>query len=193
MKIAPSKVLLVVGLGIYGYCLRGQFSEPQKLEGAAASTNKELTAELVNHGVGLNVMRDPFTGTLIKGTGERKQAAVVKAPVKPLGPMILQGVAVSEELRSAIVNGKTLREGEAQSLEEGGPEVCAKTIGMDYVVMRAGNRDVLLHLEKPKTQKEGEDAVAASGAPAVAKPLESAASSADTRGRPRYVSQENKK
>jgi hypothetical protein len=198
MKIAPSKVLLVLGLGIYGYSLRKQFSEPMKVEGAALSASKELTGAVVNYAVALSVSRDPFTGALIKGGGDRRPLAMAKAPVKPLGPMVLQGVVVSEDLRSAIVNGKTLREGEAQPLEEGGPVVYAKTIGADFVVMRAGFQDVLLHLEKPTLGKEaqntttGTPVAASASANAPAKPEETKSGGADARMRPRYVSQEKK-
>ncbi len=202
MKLAPSKVLLIVGLGIYGYSLRGPLSTPAKLEGSASNASKELTGALVNHVVALSVSRDPFTGASIKDVGDRRPIAVTKAPTKPLGAMVLQGVVVSEDLRSAIVNGKALREGEAQLLEEGGPVVCAKTIGADYVVMRAGFQEVVLHLEKPMLGKDPERAavggeaggsIATPSTAAAAKSDEKKDGGPDARLRPRYVSQENKK
>ena len=162
MKIAPSKVLLIASLATYGYWVRGQFTESSKLAiaSAAASSTTELAPAVVNRVVALTCDRDPFTGATVKPAD--KSNAIVKRdlPVRPLGPMTLQGVAVGSEIRSAIINGKTVKEGAVESVEPGAPTICPKTIGADYAIVRAAGTDVVLRLEKPKSQKEFEDTAA---------------------------------
>jgi hypothetical protein len=161
MKIAPSKVLLVASLATYGYWLRGQFTDSSKLAAAAAATGTtELSPAVVNRVVAFTCDRDPFTGVAIRPGDKKSVAAKRDLPVKPLGPMALQGVAVGSEIRSAIINGKTVKEGETESVEPGTPTICAKTIGADYAIVRTGGNDVVLRLEKPKSQTEFEQAAA---------------------------------
>ncbi len=158
MKLAPSKVMLVVGLAVYGYSLREQFFPTQAIAKEEPVQVKELTASDVSRAVALECLRDPFTGLTVKGSA--RSVVAQQEPVKVLGDLTLQGVSVSRGTRLAIVNGRVLREGEPKALEPGGPVVCARTIGPDYAVIRAGLRDILLHMEKPQSQKAFEQAAA---------------------------------
>ena len=158
MKLAPAKVMLAVSMGVYGYSLRDQAMPPDKPAGAAPAPAKELTAAMVNETVALSCQRDPFTGAAIKGSEPRK--IVMQKAIKTLGPMALQGVSVGPDMRLAIINGVTFREGEPQAMEDGGPQICVKTIGLDYAIVHAGNRDTLLRLEQPKSEKDNDAAAA---------------------------------
>src|SRR6266536_2818238 len=135
MKISPAKVLLGISLATYGYCLRGQFmSDSRPLEEAPGSS-KELTASFVNRVVALNCARDPFTGEGIKGMPN--QPLLIQGTAQNAGPtnLVLQGVAVGDGVRSAIINGKASEEGGTEKIDQAGPDVHLKTVGPDYAVI----------------------------------------------------------
>ena len=100
--------------------------------------------------------------TLSAGTAAAKPILMptLQKAIKTLGPMALQGVSVGPDMRLAIINGVTFREGEPQAMEDGGPQICVKTIGLDYAIVHVGNRDTLLRLEQPKSEKDNDAAAA---------------------------------
>jgi hypothetical protein len=150
MNISASKVLLGLSLAAYAYCSWDHmFPDPPPASAPAEqSKRKGLTAALVNPRVVLDLERDPFESTpLDRGTGA--PAALPAEPGKVLGPLDLQAILVSPLGRTALINGRALREGQVVQLGPDQPSIRAQRIGVDYVVVHSGGQVVMLRLDDP--------------------------------------------
>ena len=79
-------------------------------------------------------------------------------PAAPVGDMSLQAIFVSFGQRVAVVNGKTLREGEITTMGANNSNIRAKRIGTDFVIIEAGTGEVMLRLADPLDTKKPEEA-----------------------------------
>ena len=154
MTFSASKVLLGISLATYGYCLRGQFTSAMKIDSAEGGKEQELTPAMVNSVAALQLVRDPFTGISIQPL---KNDQMMQNPsAKPVGKMVLQAVMVSESRRSAVINGKTIRQGEVATLEKDGAPICARSIGVGYVVVETGGELTTLRMPKVMERRDPE-------------------------------------
>ena len=154
MSVTASKVLLGLSLTAFTYCSwdhlfpsKPETAAPSKTTtGAAAQKGKELTAGVVNRTVVLKLERDPFNSVPL-GQSLISEAALPNEPGKDLGELDLQGVVITLAERAAVINGKTLREG--QTMQTGtGATIRAKRIGVDSCIIEGGGRVVMLHVDE---------------------------------------------
>jgi hypothetical protein len=157
MNVSASKILLAVTLaccwdqlGISGGKAAAVAKFGPAPAGAAGASKKELTAGMVNRTVTLNLAKDPFESVPLE-RGSIAASVLVGQPGQELPEMNLQGVFVSFGQRVAVVNNKTLREGQVAELENGS-HVRAKRIGLDYVVVEGAGQLVMLRLDEMKKE-----------------------------------------
>ena len=160
MNVTASKVMLVVGLAAYTYFSWDHLTHEHR-KPKPEQKGKELTAAMVNGGIALALKEDPFDshpldrsgvpGGAIAGSasgsgGGGANGSLPHEPDKKLGDLSLQGVFISVGRRVAVINGKTLHEGEIMEAAPGGPMIRARQIGMDYAVIEGGGGVQLLRL-----------------------------------------------
>src|SRR4051794_38866579 len=159
MNVTPSKLLLAFSLAAYGY---GSWDHMfgDKAVPAPPAKIKELTAELVNPTVALQLARDPFDSVpLDRGAGGRRalnaRGVLPNEQGKLLGNLNLQAILVSPFGRTAIINGRSLHEGQVADMGEEQPHVRAKRIGVDCVEIESGGGEtVILRLDNPAALKQ---------------------------------------
>jgi hypothetical protein len=84
------------------------------------------------------------------GRGANGRAALPNEQGKLLGDLSLQAILVSPFGRTAIINGRSLREGEVAELSDEQPHVRARRIGVDFVELESGGGEtVILRLDDP--------------------------------------------
>jgi hypothetical protein len=103
---------------------------------------------MVGRGIALNCARDLFTGEFVKPVA----AAGAPPPQKPLGPLVLQGILIGPRGRAAVINGKVIEEGQTAPAEPGGPNIRARDIGVDSVVIETGGQSLRVEMAKPQAQ-----------------------------------------
>jgi hypothetical protein len=161
MNVTASKVLLVVSLAAYAWMCSGHMTYSHQ-PATQEKKGKEITAAMVEPNLKLALVSDPFGSvpldrSAVAGGGGGGGGLLPNDPEKKLGELSLQGVFVSFGRRVAVVNGKTLHEGEIVESTPGGPLIRARSIGMDSVVIEGGGGVLLLRLaDGSKPGKAGE-------------------------------------
>ena len=161
MSVTPSKLLLAFSLAAYGYCSWDHMFGDKPAPAPPAKT-KELTADVVSPKVALQLARDPFDSIpLDRGPGGGRGGALARGGVLPneqgklLGDLNLQAILVSALGRTAIINGRSLHEGEVADMGEGQPHVRARRIGVDFVEIESGGGEiVILRLDTPAAPRQ---------------------------------------
>jgi hypothetical protein len=157
--------MLGLSLAAYGYCSWDHLF-PDKSPAAAATTptpknapkaaggaagggagagGKELTAGLVNRTVVLKLERDPFNSVPL-GQALIAESTLPNEPGKELGALNLQGVMITFAERAAVINGKTLHEGQTMQTSTGAT-IRAKRIGVGYCIVEGAGRMVMLKVD----------------------------------------------
>ena len=167
MNVTASKILLLVSLAAYAWICWGHVTYTHQ-PAAQEKKGKEITAVMVEPNLKLALAGDPFNSVPL----DRSAIAggvLPNDPEKKLGELSLQGVFISFGRRVAVVNGKTLHEGEIVESTPGGPLIRAKSIGMDSVVIEGGGGVLLLRLaDASKPDKGAENKPGAPGSSASA-------------------------
>ena len=141
MNVTPSKIMLGLSLAAYAYCSWDHvFPEKQAL--AAPKKGPTITAGVVNRSFTLNLTGDPFNSVPL-GRSLNSDGAFVGEPGKELGDLALQGVMITFAERAAVINGKTVHEGETMKTATG-VTLRAKRIGVGYCIVESGGRLVML-------------------------------------------------
>ena len=155
MNVTASKMLLVVSLAAYAWMCWGHMTYSHQ-PATQEKKGKEITAAMVSPNLKLALASDPFNSVPL----DRSAIAggvLPNDPTKKLGELSLQGVFISFGRRVAVVNGKTMHEGEIVEATPGGPLIRAKSIGMDSVVIEGGGGVMLLRLaDANRSDKAGE-------------------------------------
>jgi hypothetical protein len=150
MNVTPSKILLGLSLAAYGYASWDHIN-PGKSAGAAPPKAAAITAAMVNRGSPLKLERDPFNSVPLGQTlASAAAAAVTLDPTKDLGDLKLNGVMVTLTERAAVINGKTLHEGEVMDTPTGA-KIRAKKIGVGYCTVEGAGQLIMLKLDDDKT------------------------------------------
>jgi hypothetical protein len=164
MNVTASKLLLVVSLAAYAWMCWGHltYSHPAP---ETQKPGKEITAAMVDHPVHLALAGDPFGSTpldrsAVAGGGGGAGGVLPVDPSKKLGELTLQGVFISVGQRVAVINGKTMHEGEIVESAPGGPMIRAKQIGQDHVIIEGGGGVMLLRLADANKSDKSDDAAA---------------------------------
>ena len=159
MNVTPSKLLLAFSLAAYGYCSWDHMFGDKPPPAPPAKT-KELSADVVNPKVALQLARDPFDSIPLDrgpggGRGMRAGGVLANEQGKLLGDLNLQAILVSPFGRTAIINGRSLREGQVGDIGEGQPHVRARRIGVDFVEIESGGGEmVILRLDDPPALRQ---------------------------------------
>jgi len=194
VNVTASKVMLVVSLAAYTWLSWDHLTYEHR-KPKPGQKGRELTAAMVNGGMALALKEDPFDSSPLDrsgvpggaiagaasgsggggggGGGGGANSSLPHEPEKKLGDLSLQGVFISFGRRVAVINGKTLHEGEIVESQAGGPMIRAKRIGMDHAIIEGGGGVVLLRLN-PRDDLDKGDAPSNAGAiaatPRVARP-----------------------
>ena len=164
MNVTPSKILLGLSLAAYGYASWDYISPSKSAAAAAPSKGPAITASLVNRGSPLKLERDPFNSVPLGQTlASAAAAAVTIDPTKDLGDLKLNGVMVTFTERAAVINGKTLHEGETMDTPTGA-KIRAKKIGVGYCIIEGAGQLIMLKLDDDKTASAGGDGKQVTGA-----------------------------
>jgi hypothetical protein len=170
--VGPSKILLGLSLAAYTYGSWDHLFSTKSATAAAPAKGSALTSAMVNRGSPLKLERDPFNSVPLGQTLASAAAPVTVDPSKDLGELKLNGVMVTFAERAAVVNGKTLHEGDTMETPTGAT-IRAKKIGVGYCTIEGAGQLIMLKLDE---DKKGDDAGAgrttggsAPGKPYVAK------------------------
>jgi hypothetical protein len=141
MNVTPSKVLLAVSLAGLTYCNWDYLSRGDSVA-AASDKPKDSLSSAINHTITLALAGDPFNSRPIdRGSGNANFGGAITADgvVKTLPDVELQAIFLSGGQRIAMVNGKSLREGE-MALLPNGPLIRAVRVGEDSVMIEANGQ-----------------------------------------------------
>jgi hypothetical protein len=159
MNVTPSKILLGLSLAAYGYASWDHINPSKSAAAAAAAPLKgpAITAAMVNRGSPLKLERDPFNSVPLGQTlASAAAAALTIDPTKDLGDLKLNGVMVTFTERAAVINGKTLHEGETADTPTGA-KIRVKKIGVGYCIVEGAGQLIMLKLDEDKTAAAGGD------------------------------------
>jgi hypothetical protein len=170
MNVTPSKVLLGLSLAAYTYASWDHINPSKSAAAAAPSKGPALTSAIVNRGMPLKLERDPFNSVPL-GQTLAAAAAVTVDPTKDLGDLKLNGVMVTFTERAAVINGKTLHEGEAMETPTNAT-IRVKKIGVGYCTIEGAGQLIMLKLgdDKNAGSDEGGAKTTATGGSAPGKP-----------------------
>jgi hypothetical protein len=150
MNVTPSKLLLGVSLAAYAYISWDHLSGP-KSAAAAAAKGEGLTAGTVNRIVQLKLDQDPFNSVPLNQT-VLGPGGVAGPGSKEIGDLSLDGVMVTVAARAAVINGKSVHEGDTMKAP-GGATIRIKKIGIGYCVIEGAGQTILLKVSDPKDDK----------------------------------------